>query len=871
MNFPPVLLRSSGRLLSRACFILAVCASALTGTAAASDNMTAGPASVEEHPRLFFSADDLDGIRERLDREPYASMFQTLIDYRDRGDFYRFTNESNGGSLLMRARGSAKLYILTGDESYAEDARDDVLAAFAVIGNGWTSTSTFGLSLYSYAKELAIIYDFCAHSEAWDAALNADASQRLADIAAVIVNHGGASQANDAGSNWQANRGASAGLALLATDHPFDESLAVSAHNRVINYLNRNAGHGDSRGWNPEGSGYTAYALGSFVGPYGVAAARAEPARDLRATSRMQWKTWTGFAGATTALDVYGTGGVKTDWSNDNAHVGGEGIYGLAFFYAPEDFRGAVRHAYDRFMGALAPHGGNWDSVRHGAFWSILYYPDDIAPQDPLENWDWHRASDDSGGLGVYTFRDGYNGPGDILAQFKTKRYALGQAHSGADGLGIRVLGAGAPFVIGGGRNNPANRRNQPTVYPSNPNTLTSSNNNTGFTIGTPLVKTDGGGHAIGYMATSSVGTASHKRWFMADYDESATGADAVFVVADTSGNGMYWQIPTFLENTVSVDGNTFTITGFNGATLRGTILHPGGTPSITTGTRPRGDGYILSEGGTLDTEDSVTNPRIFDNRYLFVHGNGDGSFLVAMTLQASGAHPAVEHLGGGVADAHIQVGGRTYTLLADDILYDGAAYTAPDATVTFDAGPSGTIGTGAAAQTVAYGEAAIAPEVTAAPGFAFAGWDRAFDRVVRGMTVHAVFEPVEILPGSYADWITGRGLSAAEQSPFATPFGDGIQNLVKYALGLDPAQPVLSAVVDITAADGTVGFRYSVANEAWEAAVTPVFSVDAVEWTPVAEEWIQIVETTTAHTVYEIVPETPSDRTFLRLLVELE
>ncbi|MCC5804938.1 MAG: hypothetical protein JJU00_01300 [Opitutales bacterium] len=832
---------------------------------------TTAAASAADHPRLFFSAEDLDDIRERLDREPYASMFQTLIDFRDRGDFYRFTNESNGGSLLMRARGSAKLYILTGDESYAEDARDDVLAAFAVIGNGWASTSTFGLSLYSYAKELAIIYDFCANSEAWDAALNAEASQRLADIAAVIVNHGGTSQANDAGSNWQANRGASAGIALLATDSPFDESLAVSAHNRVVNYLNRNAGNGESRGWNPEGFGYTAYALGSFVGPYGVAAARADSARDLRATSRMQWKTWTGFAGTTTALDVYGTGGVKTDWSNDNAHVGGEGIYGLAFFYAPEDFRGALRHAYDRFMGALAPHGGNWDSVRHGAFWSILYYPDDIAPQDPLENWDWHRASDDASGLGVFTFRNGYEGPADILAQFKTKRYALGQAHSGADGLGFRVIGAGAPFVIGGGRNNPANRRNQPTVYPSNPNTLTSSNNLTGLVIGTPLVKPDGGGHAIGQMASSSVGTWGHKRWFMADYDKPATGADAVFVVADTSNNGLYWQIPTFLENTVSVDGNTFTITGFNGSTLRGTILHPGDTPNITTGTRPRGDGYILSQGGTLDTEDPVTNPRIFDNRYLFVEGNGDGSFLVVMTLQASGAHPAVEHLGGGVADAEIRVGERTYELSADNILYDGVVYTAPDATVTFEAGAAGTIESGAADQTVAYGEAAAAPEVTAAPGYTFAGWDRAFERVVRDMTVHAVFEPAEILPGSYADWITGRDLSAAEQSPSANPSGDNIQNLVKYAMGLDPAESAAADVVEVLTEDGIVAFRYRVANDAWQATVTPVVSNDASQWTPVAPESIQTVETTSTHTVYEIAPDASSGRAFLRLLVELE
>jgi hypothetical protein len=825
---------------------------------------------VADHPRLFFTTDDLPAIRDRLGREPFASMLQTLLDHIDSGDFFRPTAESDGRSVLMRARGHAKAYALTGDESHAASARDDVLLAFDLIGDSWASAATRGLDLYTWAKDLAIIYDLCAGSASWDAVINFQASRRLVDVATVIVESGGTQQPSDPGSNWQANRGASAGLALLATDHQFDPALAEAAHGRVVNYLNANAGfNAGSRGWNPEGFGYTAYPVGSFVGPYGVAAANDRPDRDLRASSRLQWKAWTGFAGATTALDVYGTGGVKTDWANDNAHVGGEGIYGLAFYYAEESFMGALRHAYDRFMGALSPLGPNWDAVRHGPFWSILYYPDDIAPQDPMENWDWHRASDDSSGLGVFTFRDGYAGAGDVLAQFKARRYTLGQANDGPDGLGFRIIGKGSPFVIGGGRASDAGRLNQPLVYPTNPDNDLPVNSNTGSVVGTPLVRPDGGGHAIAQMATNNVGTSSHKRWFVADYESSATGADAAFIVADTSVNGLFWQLPTFLDNTIEVSGDTFTITGTSGATLKGVILHPGGTPVITTGTKARGDGYTLSEGGTLATEDPVANPRVMENRYLHIEGTGDGAFLVVMTLKASGAHPHVQHLSGGVADAGIQVGGRTYQLDTDTVLYDGAPYAHPDATVTFDVGASGTITAGDAVQSVPYGAGPIEPTVVSADGFHFLGWDRAFERVVRDMTVYAIYMESSSDPDTFANWIASWGLALADQQLASNPDGDPFDNLTEYALGLDPGRPDGFDAITVERIGDNLVVTWRQSASAPNAAVTAMRSSTLGGWQPVDPAAIELVESTPTHVTYQATLPIGTDPVFVSLEIE--
>lgn len=699
-----------------------------------------------EHPRLFFDADELAEIRSRLDREPYASMVAALEANRDAGNFYRPTVANSPGDLMLRAQASAFLYALLQNEADALSARVDVEQVFALMGTDWASPSLKGLDSYWHASKLAIVYDLCAGSDSWDAGFDFAVSRRLADIAAVIVESGGTEQNTAPESNWQGARGASGGLALLATDHTVPGSQLSSALSRTVGFLNANQGTNPaSRGWNGEGSGYTAYAIGSFVGPFAIAVDRLRPTDSFTDHHGLRWITWPTFAGATTALDVYGLGGVKTDWTDDNAHVGGEGVYGLAFRLADPALLGGLRHAYDRFQGALSPLGPRWDGVRHGTFWSILYYPEEVLPQDPLESWTWHRAGAETAGIGMMTFRDGYADADDALVQFKA-RLRIVDGHDAPDGLGMRVIAAGSPFVIGGGRNNPGRSWNQATVYPSLPGAGTTTNDDTGSFVGVPLVKPDGGGHAIATMPINNVGSTSHTRRVVVDYDAAATGADAVIVVADTTGSGQYWQLPTFLNNNVVVNGNTFTITGTNGATLVGTILHPGGTPSVTVGTRARGDGYTLTNGGTLATEDPVTNPRILDNRYLLIQ-SGDGDFLVVMTIRRTGSHPSVTRLSGGVADAVVQVGTRTFTLLPDTVHYDGAPFTPAAAVVTFDAGDHGALTGAPSVQNVAYGASPTVPTVVADPDFVFAGWDKVPGPVVRSMTVTALYGEVERVP----------------------------------------------------------------------------------------------------------------------------
>ena len=297
------------------------------------------------------------------------------------------------------------------------------------------------------------------------------------------------------------------------------------------------------------------------------------------------------------------------------------------------------------------------------------------------------------------------------------------------------------------GRDNPGKSISQPTVYKVEPGAQLASgvNGNTGTLVGTPLVKVDGGGHVIAQMASNNMGVANHKRWYMTDFDSAATGAQAAFLVADTSADATYWQLPTSYFNTVSTAGNTFTITAPNGATLHGTVLHPAGA-TLAHGTRSRGSAFSLLHGGSLAEEHPTLNPRVNENKFVTVQGSG-GDFLIAFTIQPAGEpHPAVARISGTVADAVVQIGNRSYGLTTDNILYDGQLYTHADALIAFDIG-SGALLEGSANQTVSYGGSPVAPVVEAPEGYVFLGWSHSFDAVTRDMVIEAVYAPIEGTP----------------------------------------------------------------------------------------------------------------------------
>ena len=65
-----------------------------------------------------------------------------------------------------------------------------------------------------------------------------------------------------------------------------------------------------------------------------------------------------------------------------------------------------------------------------------------------------------------------------------------------------------------------------------------------------------------------------------------------MYIIADRSDDGFYWQFNTLDENTITTTDDGFIVEGMDGATLKATFLYPLGDYIMTTGTRIRGSKF---------------------------------------------------------------------------------------------------------------------------------------------------------------------------------------------------------------------------------------------------------------------------------------
>jgi len=374
---------------------------------------------------------------------------------------------------------------------------------------------------------------------------------------------------------------------------------------------------------------------------------QSDPQLDIRkAAPGVPYALWTVYASCV----WIGNALAHPDFGDDNAGVSGEGSFGLAFYYATDALKPGLKYWYDRTIGSKGVK--DYDSHRGSRLYSILYYPADLAEKQPMEIPEWREAFVDTGGNGLFTYRNTYTPHESIVAQIYAKLRG-DKGHSGSDALSFRILGLDTAWAVGGGRYGPKTGgqnvyfRSMNTLYPIDPDGKLAINGNSGRIVGTPVSKPDGSGSVVMSISENNVGTKEHKRSFLTDFSKKA-GVDAVCVIADKSANGKFWQMVTVEGNAVATSANTFTIQGAGGATLRGTVVYPTGDLGWKTGKRIRGSNFI----GDIDENN-------------FVHfQTPDGKALVVLTVARRGQqHPAV--IGNEQA---LRVGGAAYRVADESI-----------------------------------------------------------------------------------------------------------------------------------------------------------------------------------------------------------
>lgn len=617
-----------------------------------------------DHPRLLFGAGELPLLRGRRAQEPYASMLNRMIAIAQRSGTQWQQSES--------AMNCAFLYAITGEDAWALRAKGYVEQRLNDTVQPW-AVSTKGLNLYFHGKAVAIAYDLCHDAPSWSS-FRSTVSKKLLAQAEFIYGNGGTEQNTNPASNWQANRYASAGLCYLATDESFAEANLTACFAKVNAYLASNMGTGSgNRGWNAEGRGYTTYPWG-HIGPYAIAAKRLRN-QDIRAATpdAVDFALWTVYAGS--ARIVGATGGqyaIHPDFGDDDPNGGsiGEGCYGLAFRFCPPALHPGLVHWYDRLKGSNGD--GTWDSFRGGTIYSYLFHPGTtVSPADPLGIPAWRGAFADTVGNGMFVFRNRYQTADDLISEVYVKLRG-DRGHNGPDALGFRIVGHDTIWATGGGRYGTRDAmnvdpywRSQNSLYAVDPSTgAFSVNGNSGTIVGTPAQHAQGGGTMVASIATSNVGVSNHTRRFLADH--TASGADGAWVISDTSDNGRFWQLCTLEVNTIVTAGNTFTISAPNGATLRGTVLHPA-APKFTVGIRARG-----SAAGW--------HGKTYANNRFVSFESQDGDHLVVLTAVPAGrAHPAVATTAGsGAATGRILSIGSLQVQISGDAITTGGANRPP-------------------------------------------------------------------------------------------------------------------------------------------------------------------------------------------------
>jgi hypothetical protein len=577
-----------------------------------------GKNAIGEHPRGLIKASELEKIRERVTYSPFLEILEKLErDTQSLTEEVRSTEEFEAQKVTELAAHYSYLYLLKGDEAYADSAYSHLESVFEdqVVFDNPVSR---GLTRAAVLLKMGFAYDFCY--QAWTQEQRNQVNRQLYKLIYATSANMGYEANYSLVSNWMGVRWGSVIFASLIWDHPDPETpslvnpLLWDASKRLSDHLAKNI---HPQGWPAESLGYHVYNW-SFVGPAAIAWKNQRDRSLLEDLAPQMIPTLPALASGTVAIPTLNDNiGIKPDLSDDGLNLG-EGVFSMALRVYPEE-----QHPYIKWM---------HDYVKESALYSLLYYPEEVPSKNP-EEVNWQTFTDSTHGVLVHrnTFKD----KNDIVAVINASQERVA-GHKGPDVNTFRIIGMGVPLVIGGGRTNLI--AGQSNLFPDKVSPEQKGDLKEAGEMLTCGFTPDGSGMAI--VKGSSTGVEGHIRKWISNYS-AESGAEAVFVIRDKSSNGKTWRINTPSFNEVEIVDQSFTLTTPEGHTLKAIILSEGhqGTKINTGQLRYGGQTQRHNTGIQYDGKRHV------NSRYVDVEI--DNEITVVMTLQRRGnSHPEINQIG---------------------------------------------------------------------------------------------------------------------------------------------------------------------------------------------------------------------------------
>ncbi len=532
-------------------------------------------ASLPIEPRLFLDTTQLTEIRSAIaiPGSHHHVAFTAIKDRVDRNDWRIYDKNSDDGNWnyarAWLAREASFLYLITGEQAYAQIAFDSLYAIHSDPDpDGRMPEANYGLSRAATGMGFALAYDWAASG--WTPAQQDYIRDKILIALESWQTYNHANFAEPFGSNWVAVcRGAEL-IMMLVLGEDINQPERFSMLKLWLKEHIKTA-YGNT-GLTQEGQGYLAYA-GGFLMPAIYALRSIGDVSLENVLMEVNFEQLPLYAGVfnpeQTSLQ-FGVGGPGFD---------PEGFTSFLLDYALPEMQPYYQYFYDRYRGLanLAPADQKFDYRRAGTVWSLLYYPTDTRGLNPTGILP--RAIEDRE-KGSYLFRNRWQDENDILialiGDFTHHRRSWDQPEA----FGLRIHAHNTQYFGG-----PTKERD--AQYYSKLIIDGQAGNPTDVGVADFFEARETGGYVIvdGGSAYRNLGMESAKRHLLVDFSNGESAFISTLDQLVAIENHIYtWQAN--LGSTIDDGGitislgregavQTFLLEGRNNSYLKGWVLSP--------------------------------------------------------------------------------------------------------------------------------------------------------------------------------------------------------------------------------------------------------------------------------------------------------